>query len=424
MTGFSEQVDQVSLPMALGPDETRQAAERVLYQRHVERESAAARLPWKYGWVQPTDIVTVVSGGITHRLRIGQIAGAMPGVQEFQMAADQAAIYSQTITGDSGDGHTPQTIAPPSPSVALLIDTVTMRDVDGDTPLFYAACAPLTSSASWKGAALYRDRGAGYEQVDTFLTPAIAGVTVNSVAPTNMTTFDETTTVTVDLYGTDAALESVTEAQVLAGANAAILGDGMIFQFRSASQVVGFDNRWNLTGLLWGRRGSDFALGTFAAGTRFLLLDSAVTPIYNDPSERGIARDYKAVTVGFSLADTASTSFTWNCRTLMPLSVVDVAGSRDGSSNLTITWKRRTRIGGAWVDNTDVPLSEAIEKYEIDVMNGSTVVRTITANDAQTASYTAAEQTTDFGSAQSSLTVKIYQISATVGRGFVRQATI
>jgi hypothetical protein len=424
MTGFSQGVEQVALPMALSPDETRQSAERVLYQRHTERESAAVRLPWKYAWVNPTDLVTVNLNGISHRLKLAQIAGAVPGLLEFQAVADQLEVYSQTIAGDSGSGHTPQTIAAPAPSVAILVDTVTMRDVDGDTPLYYAAAAPLNSTGAWKGAALYRDRGAGYELAETFLTPAIAGVLVNSVSPTNTTSFDESTTVTVDLYGTDTTLESVTEAEVLAGANAAILGDGMIFQFRTASQVGGFDNRWNLTGLLWGRRGSDFALGTFAAGSRFLLLDGAVIPITNDLSERGIARDFKAVTVGFALADAASTSFTWNARTLMPLSVVDVQGSRNGGNDLTITWKRRTRVGGAWIDYTDAPLSEAIERYEIDVMNGSTVVRTITVNDAQTASYTAADQTTDFGSPQSSLTVKIYQISAVVGRGFVRTATV
>jgi hypothetical protein len=41
-----------------------------------------------------------------------------------------------------------------------------------------------------------------------------------------------------------------------------------------------------------------------------------------------------------------------------------------------------------------------------------------------TASYSAADQTTDFGSAQSSIDVKIYQISAVVGRGYAVEATV
>src|SRR5262249_53442398 len=213
------------------------------------------------------------------------------------------------------------------------------------------------------------------------------------------------------------------ELQVLNGANAAFLGDGMVFQFKNAVQVMGFANRWDLTGLLWGRRGSDFALGTFSAGARFLLLDGAVKFFDNDINERNAARNFKAVTNGRDITDTAATSFTWACRTLMPLSVVDVEGSRDMSGNLTITWVRRTRIGGNWADGQEVPLGEFDERYEADVMSGSTVKRTISVT-AETASYSATDQTTDFGSPQSSISIRVYQISNTVGRGFVRTAII
>jgi hypothetical protein len=58
---------------------------------------------------------------------------------------------------------------------------------------------------------------------------------------------------------------------------------------------------------------------------------------------------------------------------------VQVKGARDGSGNLTITWKRRTRWYGEWQDGTDVPLFEASENYEIDILSGTTVKRTITA---------------------------------------------
>ena len=50
-------------------------------------------------------------------------------------------------------------------------------------------------------------------------------------------------------------------------------------------------------------------------------------------------------------------------------------------------------------------------------MDGSDVVRTIAGLTSPSATYTAAEQTADFGSAQSSVTVRVYQVSALVGRG-------
>jgi hypothetical protein len=43
---------------------------------------------------------------------------------------------------------------------------------------------------------------------------------------------------------------------------------------------------------------------------------------------------------------------------------------------------------------------------------------------APTATYTAAEQTADFGSPQGSIRVRVFQISETVGRGIMRSATL
>ena len=71
-----------------------------------------------------------------------------------------------------------------------------------------------------------------------------------------------------------------------------------------------------------------------------------------------------------------------------------------------------------------VAIGETTEAYEVDVMNGSTVVRTITGLTAPTCTYTAAQQTTDFGSPQAAVTVRVYQMSAAVGRGYPREATV
>lgn len=60
---------------------------------------------------------------------------------------------------------------------------------------------------------------------------------------------------------------------------------------------------------------------------------------------------------------------------------------------------------------------------EQSLLNGPTVVRTITAT-SETAAYSAANQTTDFGSPQASLSVKIYQLSAVIGRGIEVSATV
>jgi hypothetical protein len=107
---------------------------------------------------------------------------------------------------------------------------------------------------------------------------------------------------------------------------------------------------------------------------------------------------------------------------LKPLSPVHVRGARSGG-DLLLTWVRRTRTGGDSWDGIDVPLGETEERYEIDILDGTTLKRTLTAA-TPTATYTAAQQTTDFGTPQPSISLRIYQISATRGRGTPRAALL
>ena len=86
-----------------------------------------------------------------------------------------------------------------------------------------------------------------------------------------------------------------------------------------------------------------------------------------------------------------------------------------------------------------MPVGEADEDFEIDILDApgspeTDVVRTITSTISAggsgidianvQATYSDAEQITDFGSIQSSVSINIYQLSAVVGRGFAGSATL
>jgi hypothetical protein len=179
-----------------------------------------------------------------------------------------------------------------------------------------------------------------------------------------------------------------------------------------------------LTGFLRGRRGSEYAMSTHAARDRFVLLNpGAMARIPADSADIGRTRLYKAVTAGGSLDSTAQQSFTNEGAGLKPYAPVQVGGGRNAAGDLTINWVRRTRIGGEWRDSVDVPLGEASEQYQVDILNGGSVVRTISTT-TPTATYLASDQVTDFGSAQSAITVNVYQLSVVVGRGYPANATI
>ena len=175
-----------------------------------------------------------------------------------------------------------------------------------------------------------------------------------------------------------------------------------------------------LSGLLRGQRGTEWACGTHATGDLAIALSAGVVRVPDPLSLIGQLRYYRGVTIGQDITSAASEQFTIAGADLKPYAPAGIGGTVDGSGNITITWVRRTRIGGEadWADGvTDVPLSEDSESYDVDVLNGSTVVRTISGLTTPTAVYTAAMQTTDFGSTQTSVAVNVYQRSAQVGRG-------
>jgi hypothetical protein len=102
----------------------------------------------------------------------------------------------------------------------------------------------------------------------------------------------------------------------------------------------------------------------------------------------------------------------------------DIKEATGGS--LTITWVRRTRLGGEWVDAFEtVPVAEDAEAYELEILDGpgGSVVRTATGIISASFVYTTALQSADFGTPQTELTFRVYQLSAQVGRGFPSEDT-
>jgi len=233
---------------------------------------------------------------------------------------------------------------------------------------------------------------------------------------TSWMVFQKDAFIDVTLTGT-APTSAASDVAVLNGANLLAVGYELL-QFKTVTPLGG--NRYRLSYLLRGRFGTEWAMNSHMIGERVVLLTEATTRRLTD-SESDIGRGafYKAVSAGQDFNSAVTISGVNTGISLRPYAPVHVKGTRDGSNNLTITWYRRTRISGEWRDYVEVPLAEITEAYEIEVINPSTstVARTITAS-TTTATYTAAEQTTDFGSVQNSITIWIYQISATVGRGF------
>jgi hypothetical protein len=222
---------------------------------------------------------------------------------------------------------------------------------------------------------------------------------------------------------TQGELYSVTQLAMFGGANHFAYGaDGRweIIAAQTCTLVSG--KSYALTNLLRGRFGTEWAMGLHAVSDALILLDTTdVAAIEMGSGTIGLSYLYRGITIDQDISTDSDRSFAYSGVNLKPLSPVYLNGSRDPSSgDWTLTWIRRTREGGEWRDYVDASLGETSEAYQIEIYaNGTyaTVKRTISAT-SPTASYTSANQTADFGSNQSTLYLKIYQMSAVVGRGY------
>jgi hypothetical protein len=214
---------------------------------------------------------------------------------------------------------------------------------------------------------------------------------------------------------------------VLGGANYCAVenGDGEweVIQFREASLV---DARtYKLSGLLRAQAGTEGAMrDPVASGARFVLLDGAPVQVDMTQSDIGLPFNWK---YGPSVYGIGDPSYLTAARTfkgigLRPLSPVHIRGEQN-PAGLEISWIRRTRISGDAWDQLEVPLGEDSEAYEVDIMDGATVKRTL-ASPAQSVTYTIVQQIADFGAPRPSYAVRVCQLSASYGRGQTREALV
>jgi hypothetical protein len=140
---------------------------------------------------------------------------------------------------------------------------------------------------------------------------------------------------------------------------------------------------------------------------------------------------YKAFTSGGVVSDVAPKAFTWTGRTLMPWSPANPTGVKSGN-NWLLAATRRCRLpdAGEMRDHVEVPLAEESELYDLEVLDADgNVARTVAGLTSLAYTYTEAQQQADFATPvpapypANRLTVRWYQVSAAVGRGFPREAT-
>lgn len=420
-TNTINRVDR-ELPLVMDANQAAGVCEVLLFLPWLEREEYVFQLPPRYRELEPADVVTIQGDDAVYELRLTEANQAANGVMECRAKPNRAALYSPAAQGGEAPGPD-GTVSARGPSFFIPLDIPVVDEGVQNQPGFIGAVAGNTES--WPGALLVRsvDQGQTWANLQAFTGQAAIGSCLNVLPVCSGVMVDERSLRVVLGAG---ELFSITRDQMFAGKNYAaygVNGRWEIIRFQNAALQA--DGSYLLGAFIRGDRGTEWATGLHQLGDYFVLLDDPDIAFMGAPvSFIGAGLKYRAVTAGAAMVSAATVDFTYAGVNLECLSPVSALGTRDAAGNFTGRFSRRSRLGNNWwATGIPSPVGEVSESWEIDVMSGSTVKRTITASTPQF-TYSAATQSTDFGAAQAAITFRIYQLSGTVGRGYPLEVTL
>ncbi len=404
----------VELPVVMTEAAARNIASRWLVDSAVARDEIKLALPPSVRHVTVGDVIKLADGRTDASYRVERIEeqGARM-IEAIRM--EQKVFKHKDITSVVAGTSTP--------SVALPLHSVFL-----DLPLLRenqnpAAPYIVATGKPWPGgAAVYSaPSDDGYTLNTVAQQPGIVGVTLTGLQAGPLGLWQEGVSLGVRI--SQGSLHSCSALGVLNGANALAIGGGHgweIIQFRSAS--LQGDGSYLLSGFLRGQLGSDIP-ASWPAGSQIVVLDDKLTQLNLADGDRGLECHYRIGPVNKPVSDSSYTHqiAAFEGVALRPYAPVHLRVNDLAGGDKSISWVRRTRIGGDSWQGMEVPLGEASELYRVRVIEAGTVLReAFTSLPAWT--YLAADILAD--AAGAGAVVEVVQVSESFGPGMAAVADI
>jgi Putative phage tail protein len=399
--GGARREARIDLPIVLTAEKAKALAEARLTKIWAERVQARIRVPWRRLDLTPGQRVIVAGNDAEWR-----IAGVT--LEKMVVEAELVRLSQGSATlGPADPGRSLiQTDLIHGPTTFHLIDLPPIDDGLAAAPKLVVAAAG--TSPGWRSAGLLvsTDGGMSWIEAGSTALPATIGSALTTLAQGSALLTDRARTVDVAMLHYGMTLSDADDAGIRAGRNLAILGDELL-QFRSAAPLGA--GQYRLSGLERGRRGTDWAMASHAAGERFVLIESDTLAAISVAAGVG---DVRVIASGIADGPTPpQKSISQPGQAVLPLSPVHLIAERQSSGDTALRWVRRSRDGWRWVDGVDAPLGEESEKWRIEIMPSIGAVRLIETSAAACA-YTLAMRSSDGASAATSATAQVYQIGA------------
>jgi hypothetical protein len=344
----------IELPAALHAHDARGLIEKAARQAGWSRETVSWRSCELDPRIAPGAVVTIP--GHAGHWRVSEWEWRANGV-ELVLHRTPPALTTEPIPTDPGRTNPPKDTAA-SPTALVAFELPWDGNGSGDVPMIFAAAS--SAGPGWTGAALFADHGDGglVPLGPSGRSRSIIGKVIVPPAATSPHLFDRSSTVIVELIGSDLVLNDATVRQMASGANRALIGNEVI-QFGKAFPLGG--RQWRLELLLRGRGGTESAIADHRLGENFVLLDETLLAF--DGAKMGVTPATELVALGLGDAEPVSSEIACRGIAQRPLAPVHGEAHRLPDGSLKLSWVRRARGSFVWSDGVDVPLHEQAESY-------------------------------------------------------------
>ena len=409
---------RVEVPVVMTANEAAGAASTLLYLYHLERLDLSLSIPTRdpYNKLQPADPIFVVTPDATYFCRITSLTHESNRAIKLTARLAAVALYSPTAVGGVSNVQGPS-VSLSGPSIMAIMDIPTVSG--NDTPGLVIAARGAYSG--WRGAEALRSDDGGVSwtsQVGISPPGATVALAYNTIGAGVTDAMDVTSILNVSMVNGD--ISSVTELALFNGANLFAYGEPGRWEIIGARTVtLQGDGTYNLTNLLRGRYGTEWAMTSHALYDDVILLDGSLAFTAQPTATLGAAREWTVLGNGDSDVSQNQQTFTYAGENLECLSPVYVTAFQSANGDWAIKWVRRTRIDGEWRDYVDASLGETAENYVVEIYtdNTYTTLRRTIAATTQAATYTNAQQVIDIGVSVRDLYYKVAQVSDLVGTG-------
>lgn len=412
------------LAMVMTADQGRQTASRLLWEAWNGRQTATGALTDRWRHVLAGQLYLFETPAGLEPLRVKNRSRGVNGIIEIELSRDNLEVYRSTTRG--AEATVPDNpVRAPAPARPILLDLPLLLDADNNSAEGFYYGAYAISGGGWRGADVFMMTepngsliGIGTQSAETTVGTGRSNLVALPSGFDVDEDWDDTSVLSVELFHSGMTLEGLSDADVLAGGNAAYIGPtggpgGEIIQFGVAVQTG--PTTWELSHLRRGQKGTNTFATAHGNGQQFVLLElGSIQRASTGFDVLNSARYFKAVGMMTSPDDAQVVTFTNTGIGLRPYSPTDLAVAGPAPGDLTLSFVRRSRVG--WPAQQPPPLAEETEAFQLQIMDGATVKRTVELTTTSFV-YTSAMQTTDFGAPVTSLTWRVAQRSATFGLG-------